>query len=651
MHLPTIKKTIKIISFTFCAVVIFSFLPKTITTQQPSYTFPYKNAGLNQQQAAEHLLSRFTYGVSKTDIDQATNLGLEKWLDLQLNTTLKDDDVVTRLASYDALTLSNAEIVDKFPRGPKIKKMALDDGFVTEEKLKTIDKKELAKLYFQYRQQKGFKPEIELIRQFTNQKIIRATYSNNQLKEILTDFWFNHFNVSFTKNDCEQYIPVYERDAIRPNVVGKFENLLLATAKSPAMLLYLDNFNSTGNNEEIDALQAKREARLAKMDNSMNANGKIKKPKAKGLNENYAREVMELHTLGVDGGYTQTDVTEAARVLTGWTIYPISDYGGVGQIKKAIEKIGESNLEKRGFVHEGDFLFAMNRHDDKPKTVLGKLYNEGGYNEGVTLLKTLANHQSTANFICKKLATRFVSDVPPQSIITKMATTFIKTNGDIKQVIITMVTAPEFWTKDALREKTKSPFEYAISSLRALHANITQPMQINNWITKMGQKMYYYQAPTGYPDKAQYWINTGSLLNRMNFGLALASKRIPGVDFDLAALNQNHEPESAEDALQKYATILLPQRNLQSTLKRLTPIVNDPTIITKINEAAEKNTVANTNNQMNNTDDNMEPMTMEKVVEKIKNKRNEAVTTTFGDNSMLAQVVGVIIGSPEFQRK
>jgi uncharacterized protein (DUF1800 family) len=515
--------------------------------------------------------------------------------------------------------------------------------FTQEAALKNADKKDIRKLYDDYRQKKGLKPEQELFRQFINQKIIRATYSNNQLQELLTDFWFNHFNVSITKNDCAQFIPVYERDAIRPHVTGKFENLVLATAKSPAMLLYLDNFSSSGTNDAMEALQEKRVARMLKKGDTT----KINKRKAQGLNENYAREVMELHTLGVDGGYTQQDVTEAARVLTGWTIYPMSDYGGNGgTIKKIIEKIGEDKLTEQGFVHEGDFLFAMSRHDTKSKKVLGTTYNGDGYKEGVQLLKTLANHTATAKFICKKLATRFVQDNPPQSIIDKMAKTFLSSGGNIKEVLTTMATAPEFWSREARREKTKSPFEYAISSLRSLNADVTQPFQVNNWITKMGQKMYFYQAPTGFPDKAPYWINTGSLLNRMNFGLALASKRIPGVQFDLAALNNNHEPESPEDALQKYATILLPQRNLEGTIKRLTPLVKDQNIATKVTTAAEKNT----NKEMTDMEDDkdiMEPVKKNKA----RPKKMEAVTNNFGDNSMLAQVVGIIIGSPEFQRK
>jgi uncharacterized protein (DUF1800 family) len=515
--------------------------------------------------------------------------------------------------------------------------------------------------------EKGLRSEQELFRQFINQKVLRATYSDNQLQEVLTDFWFNHFNVSVTKNQCAPFIPNYERDVIRPNALGTFENLLLSTAKSPAMLLYLDNFSSAGENTDVDLPQNKKfregiQRRKQMIGDSamqrLNANNKIKKPKAAGLNENYAREVMELHTLGVDGGYTQSDVTQAARVLTGWTIYPMTDKGYGSAMKAIVNRVGEDKLIERGFVHEGDFLFAINRHDNKEKTVLGKKFPAGGeYEEGVQLLKMLAHHASTAKFISRKIAVRFVSDNPPQSLIDKMAKTFLEKDGDIKEVLITMTTSPEFWSKDVIRAKTKSPFELAISAVRALNVDIKQPYQIFAWSDKMGQKLYFYQAPTGFPDRAQYWINTGALLNRMNFGLAVASQRIPGTKVDLLALNQNHEPESATDALIKYSKLIMPERDLDETVKRLTPMLNDPDLAKKINDAADKNSTQQTamvTNEVVMTDDMNDGVgntgDKQKGLKGLK-KGNNSIQTTAGNNSMLSQVVGIIIGSPEFQRK
>jgi hypothetical protein len=379
-----------------------------------------------------------------------------------------------------------------------------------------------------------------------------------------------------------------------------------------------------------------------------NAKGKIKKPKMQGLNENYAREIMELHTLGVDGGYTQTDVTQAARVLTGWSLNPMIEYG-----IRPKRLPNQKQLDRMGIVYDDNFLFAANKHDGGEKKVLGTTFPSGaGYEEGVKLIHLLATHPSTAKFISRKLAIRFVSDVPPQSLVDKMAATFLAKDGNIKEVLITMVSAPEFWAKNALREKTKSPFELAISSLRATNADVVAPFQLYQWVNKMGQKLYNYQAPTGFPDKGQYWINTGSLLNRMNFGLALASGRIPGVKLNLMALNDNHEPESAEDALRKYSKILMPERNVEETVKRLIPMLKDPELQKRLDEAASQTATSKAAVMEDGSGDTMMTKKGGKGANKISKKNGDAqVLLAKGNNSMLGQVVGIIIGSPEFQRR
>jgi len=638
-------------------IILVSFYQ--VPAYKQIYVFPYKKAGLTAREAVAHLLSRFSYGATPGQIDEVVKMGLEKWFEQQLNASLPDNVLTQKLSGYDALKLSNEQIVNTFPRPVQVLRMAIQAGKVNKDSAK-IDKKEYRQQVQGYMRENGLRPQQELFRQFINQKVLRAAYSNNQLQEILTDFWFNHFNVSLTKNQSAQFIPNYERDAIRPNVLGKFENMLLATAKSPAMLLYLDNFSSSGENANNNMLQNPKlqkaiQRRQAAMPDSMklNAKNKIKKPKkASGLNENYAREVMELHTLGVDGGYTQNDVTQAARVLTGWTIYPMGEKGYGNAMKGLVNRIGEEKLAERGFVHEGDFLFAANRHDKKEKTVLGKTFAaNGGYEEGVQLLKMLAHHPATAQFISKKIAIRFVSDNPPQSLVDKMAKTFAEKGGDIKEILITLTTSPEFWSKSVIREKTKSPFELAISAVRALDADIKQPYQIFAWSAKMGQKLYFYQAPTGFPDKGQYWINTGALLNRMNFGLAIASQRIPGTKLDLLALNQRREPESAVDALVKYSKLIMPERNLDETVKRLTPMLNDPELDKKINSAAERNTpVRQTMMDEDILSDDMEEGVGAKGKKGLK-KGSNSIQMVDGNNSMLSQVVGIIIGSPEFQRK
>lgn len=656
-------------SYKFILVLVIGVLLSSFFTgnkpEAATVKFPYKKAGLSQQQAAAHLLSRFTYGPTPGQVGEVVNTGLEKWFDQQLAAALPDDSLDQKLAGYETLKMTNSEIVNKFPRAPQVLRMAIKEGVIDKDSVNKSDKKEYRNQLAAYMQQKGLKPQQELYRQFINQKILRAAYTNNQLQEILTDFWFNHFNVSLTKNDCAEFIPAYERDIIRPNVFGKFEDLLLATAKSPAMLFYLDNFSSSAENADARpanrlmrqkvaaTLNERKDTSSGDMQMAVNT---LPVKRGAGLNENYAREVMELHTLGVDGGYTQQDVTQAAKVLTGWTIFPLSDYGNSNAIKKIIERVGEDKLAEHGFVHQGDFLFAVNRHDTEEKTVLGKQFAaNGGYEEGVQLLHMLAHHLSTAKFISRKIAVRFVSDNPPQSLIDKMVKTFMDKDGNTKQVLITMVSSPEFWQKETLREKTKSPFELTISAVRSLNADIKQPYQLYNWVSKMGQKMYYYQAPTGFPDKGQYWINTGSLLNRMNFGLAIASQRIPGVSIDLIALNNHHEPESAEAALLTYSRILMPERNLEQTIKRLTPLLNDPELIKKVDEAAGKAVVVPAVNNDTNNDvmmgDAMKPNN--KINKRIQtdNGYPSAPTTAKSNSPMLSQVVGIIIGSPEYQRR
>lgn len=640
--------------YSFIAVLLFTVVFcsfKNIGSERNKPSFPYLQAGLTERQAAAHLLSRFTYGSKKGDVDAVLKIGLEKWFQQQLDGNIPDDTLNLLLSKYDDINLTNTEVEHKYPRANQVLKRAIEDGFINKDSVNRGDQPAYKAQIRAYMEQKGLKPEQELLRQFINQKILRATYSNNQLRELLTDFWFNHFNVSLTKNQCAAFVPAYERDVIRPNVTGKFEDLLLATAKSPAMLVYLDNFSSSGTpvmnnkveNNKVENNQGEnnRGAIRNGQRQMMNKNGKLlpQKKKSGGLNENYAREVMELHTLGVDGGYTQSDVTQAARILTGWTIAPMGDGGYGAGMKKTIDQLGEENLKKRGFVKDGDFLFVPNRHDNEDKTVLGQHFPAGrGYEEGIALFDLLANHPATAKFISKKIATRFVNDHPPQSLIDKMAKTFTKSKGDIRQVMITMVSAPEFWAGNALREKTKSPFELTISAVRGLDADITQPYQLFNWVNKMGQKMYYYQAPTGFPDQGQYWINTGSLLNRMNFGLAIAAQRIPGVTINLAALNNFHEPESAEAALLTYGKMMMPERNLNQTIERLKPMLNDAALTTKVARAVDKDTNATAKGI--GKEDLMSQKEGPQMVSK--EKSNPA---------MLAQVVGVIIGSPEFQRK
>ncbi len=613
---------------------------------QPAPKMPYKKAGLTDQEAALHLLNRFTFGPKPGQVEEVVKQGLENWFLEQLQPAKDNETVRVKLSSYTALTMPTDSIVNTYLQPAQLLRLAIAKGYIDKDSVDKTDRpayrEALKKLQADY----GFRPLQELQRELINQKVIRAVYSDAQLQEVLTDFWFNHFNVSLTKNQVQQLVLPYERDAIRPNVLNNFSSLLFATAKHPAMLLYLDNALSISNDNEyakrqlkaaqriIDLNAAKKmlaaasvsEDSMQKMDAMENQmTTQIKKRKSQGLNENYAREVMELHTLGVNGGYTQSDVTELARVLTGWGVKPMYEEG---PLAKRFSNISPAQLTRRGLQVEDCFLYSGEKHDENAKTILGKTFPaNGGYNEGMEALAMLASHPATARFIATKLAAKFIADEPPTAVVDEMAKTFLASKGDIKEVLLTMVMHPGFWTKAKEKEKIKSPFELAVSAVRATGTEVAAPYQLFTWSEKMGQKFYFYQAPTGFPDRANFWINTGSLLNRMNFGMAIAAQKIPGFKTNLLALNQNHEPESVEEALQIYTKLLLPVANQKENSERIMSIVRAQNIDQKI-ASATKDTGG------------MQDMQKESMSE----MNNTPLKS-------MAQVVGVIIGSPAFQRK
>jgi uncharacterized protein (DUF1800 family) len=332
-------------------------------------------------------------------------------------------------------------------------------------------------------------------------KLARAVISDRQLQEVMTDFWENHFTVFAGKGLDRIFIPAYDRDVIRPNALGKFRDLLGAVAKSPAMLFYLDQWQSAADSAHPTLVAARRQA----------ARGK------RGLNENYARELMELHTLGVDGGYTQRDIIEVARALTGWTMNP----------RVAAE-----------------FVFRPEIHDAGQKVVLGHVLPAGrGIADGEAVLDIVARHPATAHFIALKLATRFVSDAPPPALVARAAQTFLETGGDIREVVRTIVTSPEFFSRNAYRSKVKSPFELVASALRAVGAQPDTTMRSAQIVGFLGAPIFGHQAPNGWPETGEAWMNSGAILNRINFGLGLAAGHFPG-----ASLAQWSETELLENA-------------------------------------------------------------------------------------------------------
>jgi uncharacterized protein (DUF1800 family) len=355
-------------------------------------------------------------------------------------------------------------------------------------------------------------------------KLLRAIYSNRQLQEVMTDFWFNHFNVFVGKGPEHYLLTSYERDVIRPHALGKFEDLLVATAQSPAMLFYLDNWLSVGPNSDVANGIPKRANNNWKRRVRNNAQANQSKGKRNGLNENYGRELMELHTLGVNGGYTQQDVTEVARVFTGWTLK-------------------QPNLG-------GGFTFEERTHEPGDKTVLGHRIKPKGEKEGFEVLHILAHHPSTAKFVCTKLAVRFVADDPPQALVDRMAQTFLKKDGNIREVLETMLDSPEFWAPDAYRAKVKTPLEFVVSAVRASGAEVTDAMPIAHQLQNMGMPLYAAQPPTGYSMKADAWVNSSALLGRMNFALALTSGKVKGVQVDSEKLPGPNDPEQTLTALE-----------------------------------------------------------------------------------------------------
>ncbi len=408
-----------------------------------------------------------------------------------------------------------------------------------------------------------------IIIELAQAKVLRAIYSERQLQEVMTDFWFNHFNVFAPKGADKWLVTSYERDVIRPHALGRFRDLLGATAKHPAMLFYLDNWMSS------------KEGGPTGMPARPDAEANRRRPT--GLNENYARELMELHTLGVDGGYTQKDVTEVARALTGWSL----------------------ERPERG----GGFVYRPQMHDNGEKVVLGmRIPAGGGQRDGELVLDLLARHPSTARFVATKLARRFVSDDPPPALVERAARVFRETDGDIRAVVRTIVTSPEFFSEEAHRAKIKKPLEMVASAVRVLGAEAQSLSLLPMAVGRIGEPLYQAQPPTGYPDKAEAWVNTGALLNRMNFALALAAGRIPGTWVDLDRLVGNVDRRSAEQVLDRLLVQILGRDVSADTRRTLGAQLNDPAI-----------TRATADDRDVNTD--------------------------------VAKLAALILGSPEFQRR
>ena len=460
---------------------------------------------LGKDQGILHVLNRLTFGPRPGDVEAVRKMGLKKWIDQQLHPEriAENPELAERLRPLKSLPMSPAEVATNYPprvvvqpQRLRVQQKANDQGkggdpsqqAMRQQVLGTLDPVERRNLVADRT------PQQVLTYDLNEAKLYRAIYSNRQLEEQMADFWFNHFNVYMDKGADRILTTSYERDAIRPYVFGKFRDLLEATAESPAMLFYLDNWQS------VSSEPGQRD---------INRRAKLKAKQSRGLNENYARELMELHTLGVDGGYTQQDVVGVARCFTGWTI-------------------AQPN---RG----GEFIYNDRVHDKGEKIVLGvKIPAGGGMEDGEKVLDILARHPSTARFISTGLAKKFVADDPPPALIDRMAKTFHDTDGDIRAVMTTMLDSKEFFSEGAFRAKVKTPLELIVSAVRATDAQVDFAIPLATQIAQLGEPLYRKIEPTGYSSANAEWVNSAALLARMNFALALADNRVPGSKVDVS---------------------------------------------------------------------------------------------------------------------
>jgi len=465
-------------------------------------------------EAITHALNRLTFGPRPGDVARVKAMGLQKWVELQLDPSRIDDAALdAKLARLETLTL-DSQTIQRDYSGPAMQARRERQRQNATNEPGTEDMRPPARPEAATARPRRSSPDPEqakarqVIADLEEAKLLRAVYSERQLQEVLVDFWFNHFNVFAGKGATRNYLGQYERDAIRPHVLGNFRDLLEATAKSPAMLFYLDNWqNVSPDSPSPRAAQPRAPGRRAAATPTRAEGPSPTSPEGarpqRGINENFARELMELHTLGVDGGYTQADIVNVARAFTGWTMQPRDGSGT---------------------------RFAARLHDDKAKTVLGHSIKAGGGQQDVEqVLDILAAHRSTAKHIALKLAVRFVSDTPPAALVDRAAARFTATRGDLREVVRTIVSSREFAAPEALRAKVKTPLDFVASALRATGAEVRSALPLARELREMGMPLYFCQPPTGYDDTAATWVSAGALVSRMNFAVALGKNQLRGV--------------------------------------------------------------------------------------------------------------------------
>jgi uncharacterized protein (DUF1800 family) len=610
-------------------------------------------AKLSQDQRILHVLNRLGFGARPGDVERVKAMGLDNYINQQLFPEKIDDSATeARMQNLTTLRMSTAELYEKYPQPNQLLKvlerrneLPADLAAARENRVKgganaapkandpktieampgempatdaakgnqtpknpaandqnPMNNPEYRKAVMDYYKENNLRPAQFIVGELQMSRILRAVYSERQLQEVMVDFWTNHFNVFAGKGVDRWLLTSYDRDTIRPNTLGKFYDLLLADAKSPAMLFYLDNFQSVSPNataQRPNQLGAGRPGANRNPLNDLvrgqnpNRNPNAAMPQnpqqprppqrqARGINENYARELMELHTLGVDGGYTQKDVQEVARCFTGWTIVAPRGAGlaaDAGMDNRRVEMLRQM---------AGTFRYVPAAHDNGEKLVLGhKIPAGGGEKDGLMVLDILVHQPATAKFIATKLVRHFVSDDPAPALVDRVAQTFLRTDGDLREVLKAIFLSPEFNSADAYRAKVKRPFELAVSAIRTLGADTNGGPQLHQWITRMGQPLYGFQTPNGYSDVAENWVNTGALLERMNFGLALVSNRIPGTRVDLSRFVRDMAGNKSIDKaklLDRFVTTIvggeISARTRESLLKQLNDQITLPSMPT-----------------------------------------------------------------------
>lgn len=623
---------------------------------------------LSNDQRILHVLNRLGYGARPGDVERVKAMGLDNYINQQLNPEKINDTVAQdKVKNLETLSMTTAQLYERFPQPGQLLRQLERRGELPaslasarENRVKPAqgekpqaggempnemskpadngpapnprDNDEYRRELREYYRQNGLQQPRKIMSELHASRILRAVYSERQLHEVMVDFWSNHFNVFAGKGVDRWLLTSYDRDTIRPNAMGNFSELLSATAKSPAMLFYLDNFQSVSPNARQGAGPQRLRNRMRvlednKQNRGMGENTPPPQRQRRGINENYARELMELHTLGVDGGYTQKDVQEVARCFTGWTIFAPRGGGAAGAAL-----FGENARRE-----PGSFFFNPRAHDDGEKIVLGhKIPAGGGIKDGQMVLDILAKHPSTAKHIATKLARYFVTDNPSPALVDRAAVAFTKNNGDIRATIRAIITSAEFNSPEAYRAKIKRPFELTISAIRTLGADTNGGPQLHQWIARMGEPLYGYQTPNGYSDVAESWVNTGGLLERFNFGLALASNRIPGTRVKLERFlekSKGGEARSKAEIMDRFLGLIvageISQKTKAALLKQL-----DQEIVLAPDTNAET------------------PMTDQRGMMNGGPRRQQQLARAEANiKDPVTKIVGLILGSPEFQRQ